>query len=275
MRLSAMYLAIAPSGAACSLDRVIALWKGRISSAQVMVSMWPQRLISANLALLYITTVWLKWGGNTWQDGTATYYPARLAEFFRFPEPSAINDFPMVYYTTYGTLFIEFALGTLVFFKPLRRYVLLSGVLLHAHIEYSMNIPLFSYLMVTTYLCFYDGDEVSAWASRVGSRLQKFKVNVCLPSGLQLKPSAIGFLGAIDPFQLVSFASGTSPNWTATDFEKKPLSVGKALKTRGVGLWVVGWVPGVWDRILMSATEPSLQSEVGLQQTEDTSPERQ
>ena len=82
-------------------------------------------------------------------NGTATWYPVRLAEFYRFPVPSFLNDLPIVYLTTYGTLIVEFSLATAVFFRPLRKYVLLAGVLLHGFIEYSMNIPFFSFLMIS------------------------------------------------------------------------------------------------------------------------------
>ena len=51
-----------------------------------------------------------------------------------------------------------------MFFRPLRKYVLIAGILMHGYVEYSMNIPLFSYLMVSTYICFYDGEEISAWS---------------------------------------------------------------------------------------------------------------
>ena len=255
MRVCALYMAIAPSGAACSLDRLFGIWKGRLSQAPALVSMWPQRLISYNVALLYLTTTWLKWGGGMWRDGTATYYPARLAEFYKFPIPHWVNDFPMVYITTYGTLITEFALGTLVFFKPLRKYVLICGVLMHLHIELSMNIPLFSYLMVSTYICFYDGDEVSGWASRLGKRLNKWSVKVHLPKASALTSNGSAFLGAIDPLELVHYEAGTQDHWIATKSDGKVISVNGAINKRSIGSWIFGWIPGIWDKILPKAIE--------------------
>lgn len=256
VRVGCMYLAIAPSGAACSIDRLIGLWRRKISEAPVLVSLWPQRLITFNLALIYLTTTWLKWGGGMWQNGTATYYPARLPEFYRFPYPQFINDFPFVYLTTYGTLFVEFSMATLVFFKPLRKYVLLCGILMHAHIEYTMNIPLFSYLMVSYYICFYDGDEIAAWAGRIGERKRKWHVMVRMPVGMRLKPAAVGLLDSVDPFKLVHYLPGDSADWAATRHDDSPLPVSQAIWTRSVGSWVFGWFPGVWKKILQNAIEP-------------------
>jgi hypothetical protein len=135
--------------------------------------MWPQRLIAYNLALLYFTTTWSKWFGGLWKSGDATWYPARLHEFDRFSVPDFVNQYPMVKVTTWGTLAVEFALGTLVFFKPLRKWVLLSGIALHMWIEYSMNIPLFAFLMTTSYIVFYDGEETAAWWDRLKARFAR------------------------------------------------------------------------------------------------------
>lgn len=178
MRMSAVYMALAPSGAAISLDRRIALKKGLADAIPPMVSLWPQRLIALNCALIYFTTTWAKWFGNLWKNGTATWYPARLNEFKRFPVPGFFNEFPMVYVTTYGTLAVEFALGVLVWFRPLRKWVLLSGLLLHAYIEYSMNIPLFAFVITSMYVAFYDGEEVAGWFDRLKAKFLKAPAEV-------------------------------------------------------------------------------------------------
>ena len=176
LRISAIYMAIAPSGAAFSLDRFIAVRRGLAPAIPPLVSMWPQRLIAYNTCLIYFTSTWSKWFGGLWKTGAATWYPARLHEFDRFPVPGFINEFPMVYLTTYGTLGVEFALATLVWFKSLRKWVLLSGLMLHGFIDYSMNIPLFGYLMATLYLSFYEGEEVVGWYERMKARWKKESV---------------------------------------------------------------------------------------------------
>ncbi len=259
MRVNCMYLAMAPCGAACSLDRLIGLWKGRAPAEPTQVSMWPQRLIAYNLALLYLTTTWLKWGGGMWQDGTATYYPARLAEFYRFPVPDWVNGFPLVTITTYGTLVTEFALGTLVFFRPLRKTILILGILMHLHIELSMNVPLFSYLMISTYITFYDGEEVSAWAKRLGQRFVRFQATVWLPQGMQLTPAAAGFLRSVDPLSLVTYEKGEQAGWSAATVKGPATNPSRVIFSRSIGSWLFGWFPGTWDKILSKAIQPTPQ----------------
>jgi hypothetical protein len=248
MRVMVLYVAIAPSGASCSLDRLIRLWKGRDSGAPVRVSLWPQRLIMYNMALIYFTTTWLKWFGSLWKDGTATYYPARLAEFFRFPYPDFMREPPVVQISTYGTLVVEFALATLVFYRPLRKWVLLSGIMLHGYIEYTMNIPLFSYLMVSMYICFYDGEEISAWFQQLGQRFARFRAMVHLPEGMRLSPRGAAFFDAADPLKAVTYAAGESN-------EISPAEV-RASWMHSLGAWCFAWIPGLWKRLLNNSLEP-------------------
>jgi hypothetical protein len=160
----------------------------------------------------------------------------------------------MVYVTTFMTLAVELALGTLVFYKPLRKWVLLGGVLLHAFIEYSMNIPLFSWLMVTLYISFYDGEEIEAWARQLGLRLARYKATIRLPERMRLKPAAAAALNSADPLQLVSYVPGESPSWEA-EVKGRAVKPFRASLSRSVGAWPIGLVPYLWKRLLTSSLE--------------------
>lgn len=256
LRIYCLYMAVSPCGTACSLDRLFALWRGKIASGAARISLWPQRLIAYNIALLYFTTTWLKFDGSYWRDGIATYFPARLAEFYRFPVPGFVSNTPFVYLTTYATLAVEFALGTLVFFRPIRNWVVLAGVCMHLWIDYSMNIPLFSYLMISGYISFFDGEEWERWAERMGNRLSRFKVTVRIPRHRGLRPEAASFLKAIDPFHLVSYEPGSDEGWVATRSDGKTMAILKAEATRNIGALIFSWIPGLWKRILAGSLQP-------------------
>lgn len=170
MRMMIFYLAFSGCGAAYSLDRYFGVKSGKLSPEPQLVSAWPQRLIVTQLAICYFTTSWHKWYGNTWQNGTATWFPTGLHEFDRFPVPAFLERQPFIGLTTYGTLVVELALATVVFYKPWRKWVLLSGLGLHGYIEYRFNIPFFALTIVTGYICFYEGDEVAAWVKKFLAR---------------------------------------------------------------------------------------------------------
>jgi hypothetical protein len=175
VRAMLLYVAVAPSGAALSLDRLFAVRRGAAPAQPPDVSLWPQRMMQVQIAIVYLTTVWHKSFGDWWLNGTATWYPQQLDEFDRFPVPHFFDQQPMIAVTTYGTLLVELALGTLVFAKPLRKWVLLAGVLLHAGIEYRMNIPLFSLITVATYMVFYEGRETAEWLRMVVAKYRPLR----------------------------------------------------------------------------------------------------
>ncbi len=253
MRIGAIYLAVSPCGRACSLDRLLRLRKGEADESETM-SLWPQRLVQYNTALIYFTTVWAKSFGDKWLNGTATYFPARLAEFYRFPVPSFANDFPLVYLTTYGTLLVEFSLATLVFFRPFRKYVLLAGVALHGFIEYAMNIPLFSALMISCYVCHFDGEEISAYCKRLGERLRgKLGLEVSLPAGARLSATGARFLDAVDPLGLVAYVPGE--RWEARTANGGAANPFWAAAFRSPGAWIFLALPGAWRRMVVESTE--------------------
>ncbi|MBS1705402.1 MAG: HTTM domain-containing protein [Armatimonadetes bacterium] len=170
-RASLFWMAFAPVGAMYSVDRLRQLKKDPGAPVQ-QASPWPQRLMCYQWALMYFTTAWAKGFGNLWREGTAAWYPPNLSEFTRFWLPGFLEQQPFVGIWTYGTLIIEVALGTLVFYRPWRKWVLIGGILLHAGIEYRLNIPLFAALCISGYVNFYDGEEVQAWIDRIKAKRQ-------------------------------------------------------------------------------------------------------
>jgi hypothetical protein len=237
MRVSLLYLAISPCGAACSLDRILAVWRGEANVEPEKVSLWMQRILCWNTAVVYFTTLWIKSWGSHWRDMNATWYTARLEEFYRFPVPHFLTEGVWVKVETFGTLAVEFALATFVFWRPARKWVLLSGILMHAYIQYSMNIPLFAYLMTSWYIAFYDGEEVTAWAKRVGQRLARFKVTVTVPPHANKR--ALRVIAAMNCFDLIEFEKGEK--WSASRADGSEIDLHKALISRLPGSWVWFW----------------------------------
>lgn len=256
MRQMAFLVMLAPSGATCSVDRLIALAKGKAPAIPANVSLWPQRLMQYQVTIVYFTTVWHKWFGSHWRDGTATWFVPQLHEFDRFPVPAFFDQQPMVAIGTYGTLFIELAVAFLAYSKPLRKWVLLGGVILHAGIEYRFNIPLFSFVMTSTYLAFYDGEEYSSFAKKVGERLARMRVQVMLPRGATLRPAGAKFLSAIDPFGLVEYLPGDGSGWAAVTADGRETDAASAILKRSPGLWPLLAIPGLWRRTLDRFLQP-------------------
>lgn len=164
LRNMSFFLMFAPTGAAISIDRLLRIWRGKEGLERQPCWPWAQRIIQIQTALVYLSAFCFKTLGSDWRDGTALYYTTRLVQFQRFPTPTLENGL-LLRLATWSALYTEFAVGALVWVRKLRYWVLLLGVCLHLSLEYSMNIPLFQWIMMAGYVTFIDPDDLSrAWA---------------------------------------------------------------------------------------------------------------
>lgn len=149
-------LMFAPAGAALSLDRRRRIRRGVESPGVPMIVPWAQRLLQLQICILYFDSVLWKVAGSHWLDGTAAYYVLNLDEFKRFPVPAILTTLWFSRLATWFALATEMAMATLVWVRPLRRYVLCAGIVLHLGLEYAMNIPLFQWVVLASYFLFLD-----------------------------------------------------------------------------------------------------------------------
>jgi hypothetical protein len=179
LRLLAFYLMLAPAGVALSLDR------RRVAPGRFWEfprrAPWALRLMQVQLSILYLSGLWIKLQGTTWNDGTAVSYAMRISDLTRFPLPGfLIHSTLLSNLMTYGTLAIEFSVPILIWNRRLRPWVMLAGISLHLGIEYSIRVGFFSLAMLTLYLSFLDPAwaelklyAVRGWLARLRSRSEQ------------------------------------------------------------------------------------------------------
>jgi hypothetical protein len=160
MLVCGFFLMFAPSGALFSVDHWLRVRRGQAGADAPLCSPWAQRMLQIQTAVVYFATFYWKTLGILWINGTAVYYALRLEDFQRFPMPPLHNLF-LIKTLTWSTLVIEFALGVLIWFKETRYPVLLAGLCLHIGIEYAMNIPLFEWMIVATYINFIEPEDLT------------------------------------------------------------------------------------------------------------------
>lgn len=176
LRVTLMYLALSPCGAALSFDRVLALRRGKLSGPPPEISMWPQRLIQVQLAIVYLINVWNKHYGHDWAEGNAVWYALNLNEMKRFPLPGFLMENRLfLSASTYLTIAAWMSMGTVVFLRPLRKYAIALGVGAHLFIEYAMNIPLFAFVMLSAYASHFRGEELVVWYERLKAKYSNRK----------------------------------------------------------------------------------------------------
>ena len=189
LRVISFYLMLAPAGAALSLDR----WrraKERFWEFPLRAP-WALRLIQIQMSVLYVSAVWHKVRGTTWNDGTAVSYAFRIEPIERLPVPDAIvNSLLIANLLTFGTLAVELALGILVWNRVLRPWVLLAGVGLHLGIDYAVRVGFFTYTVLLSYMVFIPPEKMSAWILAIRDRLT---------GPVARRAAAPAQLGAADP----------------------------------------------------------------------------
>jgi vitamin K-dependent gamma-carboxylase-like protein len=156
LRVSGFFLMFAPAGAAFSIDRLIRVRRKREGIEIEPRAPWAQRMIQFELALLYFASFLWKIKGAPWLDGTALFYVFQIHALRRFPLPGWTQQLWVLKFLTWYTLALEFSLGVLIWFRPLRYPLLVLGLLLHLGIEYSLNIPMFEWDVLTAYVLFID-----------------------------------------------------------------------------------------------------------------------
>ncbi|MFN7731335.1 MAG: HTTM domain-containing protein [Pirellula sp.] len=167
MRLFAFFLIWMPLDRGWSLIRRRSALK---TSSNVSSTAWGLRLMQFEMAALYASTAICKWGGDTWHQGTATWYVARMGDNFGRWIPEAWFDWPLFYRsTTWGALAIEAILPIALWFRWTRKWAILAGLALHLGIELSMNLFLFQWLMILGLLAFVVPSE---WIPKRNSRSQ-------------------------------------------------------------------------------------------------------
>jgi len=188
-----LYLVIGPSGAACSVDRLLARYRARRaalrlqpvaeladSSAQAAE---PEPSVSANLALrliqvhfciIYLAAGLSKLQGPAWWGGTAVwgtmanyeFCPLRIRLYADALRTLAQNRWLWELVTTGGTVFtlvFEISFAFLVWERSLRPLLIIGAVLLHLGIALCMGLVAFSIMMLTGVLAFVPSGVVRSF----------------------------------------------------------------------------------------------------------------
>jgi len=164
LRVAGFFLIFAPAGAAFSVDRLIRIWRGKEGVDIAPRPPWAQRMIQLELSLMYFATFCWKVKGAPWLQGTAMFYIYHLDEFRRFPVPSWLLGPMMLKLESWAVLVLELSLGVLIWVKAFRYKLLVLGLLLHLCLEYSLNIPMFQWDILSAYVLFIDAADLRrAW----------------------------------------------------------------------------------------------------------------
>jgi hypothetical protein len=217
LRHLALIVALAPSGAALSLDarrRVGTAWHFPDRPA------WPLRLIQLQVAVMYAAAVAHKLGGETWRDGTAAAYPLSIPDVTRFAVATPLAEWAVAARIfTWGTLAIEAAIPLCVWNRRLRPWVLLTGAALHLGIDLTLRAGLFSWVVLASYVAFVPPATMAGWLS--GMRLRRRRIATV---ALTVIFAALGCRT-----ERLAVGPGTTPEEFLGWLQRRPADVGLAI----------------------------------------------
>ena len=171
IRAEALFLALAPCGAALSLDQ--RRRTGTFWSAQVRAP-WGLRLLQLQLSIVYLASVRWKMSGDAWPRGTAVSYALRLPDMTLLPAPHWFTaNAILVNVATWAALALEFCIGVFVWNRRLRPWLLAAGVLMHSAIAISIAVGFFSQAMFVLYLAFVSPQLVQRAPDVIRRRLTR------------------------------------------------------------------------------------------------------
>lgn len=169
MRLLSFWLIFSDSGATWSMDDYLASKKPNYKPKEKIAG-WGVRCLQLQLCVVYYHAFVTKSPGWVWANGSAVYFASRLENLTRFPFPMDPNIDWVSSVWTWGTLFIEFALFTLIWVKEVRYYIMALGLCLHLCIDWTMNIPQFEWVMMATLILFVYPEDLTKFLNWLKSK---------------------------------------------------------------------------------------------------------
>lgn len=144
--------------------------KRRAAGPKAWLGSMALRFLQLQTCIIYMYAGLDKVKGPQWWGGEALWGVVSNVQIARW-DFSFLSSFPLgVVLATYFTLVWEIYFPVLVWFKAVRPYVLVFGVLLHIGIGVTVSIPFFGALMIISYIPFLEED----YAARLNRLLPSF-----------------------------------------------------------------------------------------------------
>ena len=183
--IAALYLAIGPSGAALSVDR---LWRryraarGSLRAGEIPLAQpvrWSARanlalrLMQVHLCVIYIFACHSKLQGESWWNGQAIWQAVSNLEY-QSVDLTWLAWYPwLVNLLTHGTIIWEMTFWALVWRPLCRPIVLLIGVAIHLGIGAFMGMWTFGLAVIFLYVAFVPASTINAVLTTAAGAFKK------------------------------------------------------------------------------------------------------
>lgn len=257
LRLCLFFMAFANSGDALSIDRLLKAmredWRV-VGFLAPLSAPWAMRMIQIQIAIAYGHTWFCKIAGPEWNNGMAVYFAARYDDVTRFQVPFLLDNIWSCKILTWGTLLVELLLFTLIWWRPARYWVLLTGLALHLGIEWTMNLPMFQWLFMFTYVLFIYPEDLTRFWDRVKAFVHQHifsQASLYFDGDCIVCVRAVGLLHHLDIFSILNLIDFRSALELPDSVDRNRLEQEILLTTKGGALlggfqafrWMAGRLP--------------------------------
>lgn len=216
MRLISFFLVFANSGAAFSLDRLWNIFRGADTVTPTKrIHPLAVRLMQLQLCIVYLATFSWKALGNMWIDGNAVFVVNQISQFERFPVPAFMKSVWASKALSWYTLLAEASFAFLVWFDETRIFMLIAMLILHAGLEYTMNIQLFQPIICSVFVLFLTESELRYVANLVQkpirSWLNRYQIHVFYDGHCGFCKRCIAVFQTLDVFKMMTWIDGRLP----------------------------------------------------------------
>jgi hypothetical protein len=156
MRCMLFCLVWADTAAVWSVDAWLRRRAGLSAESTSPSPIGPLLLIRFQIALIYLNSGLWKLLNPLWRDGSALHYVLSSNVYARFPAALPPWTEPLLTVATYITLGWELAFAFLVLWRPTRTVALAIGIAIHLGIWITLEIGLFSFVMIAGYAAYLD-----------------------------------------------------------------------------------------------------------------------
>jgi len=160
----ALYLMVGPSGAAYSVDRLIARWRAGkplgLPAPSIMANV-AIRLIQIHMCVIYFNAGISKLQGAMWWEGSAIWGAVANLEYQSFDCTWLCNHPYLGNFVTHVTVIWEISFAALVWNRMLRPIVLFVALPLHLGIAFGMGMITFGFVMLYGCMAF-----IEPWVTR-------------------------------------------------------------------------------------------------------------
>jgi hypothetical protein len=125
------------------------------SSLKVVMHNFAGLVILIQVCLVYLLSAIAKCTNAQWLNGTALYALSNVHHYFLYVSPNKLSFNWFFVFLNYLVIIYQLSFPILIFFKRIKKPVILIGLTMHLYIAFVMGLVEFSLVMILAYIYFW------------------------------------------------------------------------------------------------------------------------